>query len=187
MDDESNLEDIEPEEDDDNTDLSDAMLFGDEDDFDDFEDDTDDYELTTSSAPDSIETILDNMLDVASVEAVYGVPVEHRDSLIIPAAEVITAMGFGMGMGTGEQPAAQANGAPPSSGSGSGGGGGGTSRARPVAVIISGPDGVRVEPVFDLTKIALAGMTVGIFFLGMLGRIGRMRGRMRKIHNALED
>jgi hypothetical protein len=37
-------------------------------------------------------------------------------------------------------------------------GGGGSSSGRPVAIIVTGPEGVTVKPVFDFTKIILAGM-----------------------------
>ncbi len=55
--------------------------------------------------------------------------------------------------------------------SGGGGiGGGGGSMGRPVAIIIIGPDGVAVKPVFDLTKIALAGITAWTTMLAVLRR-----------------
>jgi uncharacterized spore protein YtfJ len=70
-------------------------------------------------------------------------------------------MGFGVGGGeTGELGADSG-----------GGGGGGSVYSRPVAVIISSPEGVRVDPVFDLTKIALAGMTTGLLMFGMVARL----------------
>ena len=54
---------------------------------------------------------------------------------------------------------------------GSGIGGGGGSAGRPVAAIIIGPEGVRVEPVVDVTKIALAVFTTAGAMLLMLGRM----------------
>ena len=45
--------------------------------------------------------------------------------------------------------------------------------SRAVAVVSVGADGVRVEPIFDITKIALA------FFM-MLGSTLMMRTRMRR-------
>jgi uncharacterized spore protein YtfJ len=51
----------------------------------------------------------------------------------------------------------------------SGGGGGGNIFSRPVAVIVAGPEGVRVTPVFDTTKIILAGLTaLGFMFSTLL-------------------
>ena len=45
-------------------------------------------------------------------------------------------------------------------GAGGGGGGGAGAMARPVAVIVVGPDGVRVKPVLDTTKLALTALGV---------------------------
>jgi hypothetical protein len=58
-------------------------------------------------------------------------------------------------------------------GGGGGGGGGGRVFARPVAVIVSGPDGVIVQPVVDATKIALAFFTALGFMVGMASRMRR--------------
>ena len=52
------------------------------------------------------------------------------------------------------------------------GGGGGSTMARPVASIIVGPDGVRVEPIFDITKIVVAFFTT---FFSMMITVGKMR------------
>ncbi len=62
------------------------------------------------------------------------------DRVVIPAATIEFSGGFGFG---GEGPA---NG---------GGGGGGHHTGRPVAVIEVGPEGVRVRPVVDFTKVGL--------------------------------
>jgi uncharacterized spore protein YtfJ len=86
-------------------------------------------------------------------------------------------MGFGMGVGSG--------GSDEQTGEGGGGGGGGFSLSRPVAVIVSGPDGVRVEPVIDATKIALAALTAGAFIIGMVGRLGRMRRTFKAMQKDL--
>ena len=57
-------------------------------------------------------------------------------------------------------------------GFGRGGGGGGGTTARPVAAIIMGPDGVRVEPIVDPTKIAIAFFTA---FGAMMIALRKMR------------
>jgi hypothetical protein len=56
--------------------------------------------------------------------------------------------------------------------------------SRPVAVIIASPEGVRVEPVVDVTKIALAALTAAGFMVGMLLRMNRPRKNMP---NLLEE
>ncbi len=109
----------------------------------------------------SSENTLREFLVTARVEAVYGEPVQHGDNMVIPAAEVLSGVAFGHGVGGGE------------GGAGGGGGGGGRSLARPVAVIISTPRGVSVEPVVDVTKVALG-------FFTMLGFMVSMASRMRK-------
>ena len=79
------------------------------------------------------------------VESVFSKPVEAHGYTVIQAAEVVSSGGAGYGRG--ESPGAESP--------GEGGGGGGVSFGRPVATVIIGPEGVRVEPVFDATKIAL--------------------------------
>ena len=66
-------------------------------------------------------------------------------------------------------------------GGGPGGGGGGRTFSRPVAVIVASTEGVRVTPVFDTTKIILAGLTaLGFMFTTLL----RMRSNK---HTGSED
>lgn len=121
-------------------------------------------------AGETFENIINGFLSVADVEAVFGAPIKQRDTIIIPAAEVTSVLGFGLGMGSdisGEDGKKVDSGA--------GGGGGGSSASRPVAVIISDSQGVRVEPIFDLTKIVLAGVTAAAFALGMMARLRDLR------------
>lgn len=112
-----------------------------------------------------MEDTIDKFLGAASVDAVYGKPVKQGDSVIIPTAEVLAGMGFGVGGGGGGDPEKGG------SGSGVGGGGGGRVLSRPVAVIIASPEGVRVEPVVDVTKVALAMFTALGFMVGMVARM----------------
>lgn len=88
--------------------------------------------------------------------------------------------GYGSGGGSGTEPdegeAVSENESQDERGAagfGGGGGGGGVSGGRPVAVISIGPKGVRVEPVVDVTKIALA-------FFTTLGSMFFMLAKMRK-------
>lgn len=137
---------------------------------------------TTNSASQVVNHTLENFLATANSEAVYHEPIKHGNALIIPAAEVVSVMGFGVGSGvsngsaeTGEE----AN----TSNSGGGGGGGGSVFSRPVAVIISTPEGVRVDPVFDLTKIALAGMTTGVLMFGMIARVWSLSKKIQGVQD----
>jgi uncharacterized spore protein YtfJ len=119
----------------------------------------------------AVQETLESFLEAADVNAVYAEPIQHGDTLIIPAAEVLSGIGFGMGYGTGESP--ESEGMSRGSGGGGGGGGGGRVFSRPVAAIIATPDGVRVEPILDTTKIALAALTAAGFMVSMIARMSR--------------
>jgi uncharacterized spore protein YtfJ len=120
-----------------------------------------------NQAVNTIETTLGKFLSAADVEAVYGSPVSQGEHTVIPAAEVLSLVGFGLGSGGGSQGAAEND----TTGSGSGGGGGGRMLARPVAAIIISPEGVRVEPIVDVTKIALAAFTALGFMAALFNRM----------------
>jgi uncharacterized spore protein YtfJ len=128
--------------------------------------------VTDSRAPtaQSVEQVMGQLVNSARVDVVFGQPIEREGATVIPCAEI--AVGLGMGAGTGP---VDEHGQPV----GSGGGGGGGSRGRPIAVIVMSKNGVRVEPVLDLTKIVLATFTTGGFMLIWLGRLIRT-GRSSK-------
>ena len=129
-----------------------------------------DEKIPQTPATNSVEQVLGQLANSARVDAVFGQPVERAGTIIIPCAEI--AVGLGMGTGSGPM---DEHGRP----TGSGGGGGGGSRGRPIAVIVMSNDGVRVEPVLDLTRIVLATFTTGAFMLVWLGRLARL-GRSGK-------
>jgi len=121
---------------------------------------------------------MDKLLAAAKPRAVYGEPITSGNYTVITASEVTAGGGFGYGFGGGSAPASAPGPTPGQEqekvGGGGGIGGGGGSAGRPVATIIIGPEGVRVEPVIDATKIALAIFTtVGAMWM-MLGRMRRM-------------
>lgn len=124
--------------------------------------------------------LLDRLMSVASPKTVFSEPVNKGEYTVITASEVWVSLGFGYGMGGGAGPAPEGNGATQSeapSGMGGGGGGGGMSQGRPVAAIIVGPNGVRVEPIVDPTKISL---TLFTSIFKMVGSVVLRRGRRRK-------
>jgi uncharacterized spore protein YtfJ len=113
----------------------------------------------------TIQRTMDQFLDAAKVEAVYGQPLQQGDRVIIPSAEVVSVMGFGLGSGVNtDQDQVEKN-------EGVGGGGGGRVFSRPVAVIIASPEGVRIEPVVDLTKVILAALTTFGFMAGLIAQM----------------
>jgi uncharacterized spore protein YtfJ len=115
-------------------------------------------EVTGITPIESVHANVDKFLSAAGVDRVYGEALEKGDTVIVPAAEVITSMGFGLGG------SARGEG---------GGGGGGYSTSRPVAVIIVTMNGVRVEPVVDVTKVALALFTTVGFMVSMWKKMKR--------------
>lgn len=123
---------------------------------------------------------LDRLFEAARPQSIFGEPVAVADSQVLTASETLTTIGFGFGLGGGEAPviepeaqqsAEQENESP--GGAGGGGGGGGMSTGRPVAVVRIDADGVTVEPIVDVTKIALAAFTA-------LGTMFFMFGKMAK-------
>jgi uncharacterized spore protein YtfJ len=128
--------------------------------------------LAPNPAVATVQTTMDRFLSAGNVEAVYGSPVSQGETTVIPAAEVLSIAGFGLGSGSGSR-----GGDNPEirGGSGGGGGGGGRVFARPVAVIIISPGGVRIEPVVDVTKIVLAVFTTLGFMVTMLRQMTRKK------------
>ena len=105
---------------------------------------------------------LSQLATTARADTVFGHPVERGDTTVIPCSEIAVGLGMGSGSGPVDEKGNQ-------TGGGSGGGGG--ARGRPVAAIIITKDGVRVEPIFDLTRIVLASLTTGAFMLFWVGRL----------------
>lgn len=125
------------------------------------------FDLAASA--NTMEATLGRFLDAARVEAVYGKPVQNDATIVIPSAEVLSVLGVGLGHGGGVRAG------------GGGGGGGGRVLARPVAAVVISPNGVRVEPIIDTTKIALAALTAAGFMIGMLIRMNRLHRRPRAL------
>ena len=119
---------------------------------------------------DPTEQALSKLVITASADAVFGEPVVNGNTTVIPCSEVVIGMGMGSGGGPVDENGNQ---------TGSGTGGGGGARGRPVAAIIITQDGVRVEPILDLTKIVLASLTTGAFILLWIGRLSLMRRSRR--------
>jgi len=104
--------------------------------------------------------VMEKLIGAADVAKVYGEPIRHGDTLLIPAAEVVAVAGFGIGSGSGVTGRVDGK---PTRGGGGGGGGGGRAMARSVAMIVAAPDGIRVAPIVDVSKIALAALTAAGF------------------------
>jgi uncharacterized spore protein YtfJ len=126
---------------------------------------------------DDVNSTMKAFIESASVDKVYGAAVEVGETKIIPTSENLVVMGFGAGGGYGESEF-EGEESPTGSegkgeGGGMGGGGGGKTLSRPVAVVIASPEGVRVEPVADRTKVIMAAITAAGFVAGMFLRMSR--------------
>lgn len=119
--------------------------------------------------------LMGKLFDITKPEAIYSQPISQGDYTIITASELTAGLGVGYGGGSGTAVNDEDNNS--TVGSGGGGGGGGGTLARPVAAIIIGPDGVRVEPIVDVTKLAIALFTA---FGAMWIALGKMRRAANK-------
>jgi uncharacterized spore protein YtfJ len=112
-------------------------------------------------------------------DVVFGSPVVSGAYTVITASEIAAGGGFGIGerMVPRSQPDTT-NVERPSRRPGLpmfGWGGGGGATGRPVALVIIGPDGVKIEPVVDVTRIV---MTVVLFWARVLpGLLRAGKGR----------
>jgi uncharacterized spore protein YtfJ len=95
--------------------------------------------------------------------ACFGEPISREGHTLIPVARVNFGYGLGFGGGTDARTVPAEDGSSEEthtdSGGGGGGGGGGGS-ATPVAIIDVSATGVRIEPIEDKTRMALAGITM---------------------------
>lgn len=115
-------------------------------------------ELSGVQSENTALAAIGKLFDVYQPGVVFSEPLTVDDNTVITAAEVHVGMGLGFGHGSG--------GDGDNDGQGGGVGGGGGSAGRPVAAIIIGPKGVQVEPIVDVTKIALAFFTtIGAMFM----------------------
>ncbi len=129
--------------------------------------------------------LINKLFSVARPSAIFGEPVSANGHTVITASEVHVGLGVGYGSGgaegfsppqdeeeAAEEMPEETEGEQSSGGYGTGygggGGGGGFSAGRPVAAIIIEPEGVRIEPIVDVTKLGLAFVTVlgSIFLMG---------------------
>lgn len=118
--------------------------------------------------------LLKASIEAGHVCAAFGEPVKEGERTVITAAEVSHGLGYGVGGGYGEgEPVSEDKETEAMRGGGGGGGGGAGAFARPVAAIIIEPQGVRVEPIVDVTKVVLA-------FFTMFGSMLMMLGQMHK-------
>lgn len=120
---------------------------------------------------DKAADVISQLFKIAEPGVVFSEPVKEGDYTVITASEISVGMGLGFGVGGGKDDEGEMG--------GGSGGGGGASAGRPVAAVIIGPNGVRIEPIVDPTKIAIAFFTtLGAMFMAWRG----MRGRGKLSH-----
>lgn len=126
----------------------------------------------SASAGNAVEQAIQHLASAARSSVVFGEPIERGEVTIIPCSEI--ALGMGTGGGSGTSQATQQAGA--ATGGGIGGGGG--ARGRPVAAIVISRGTVRVEPIVDATKVAMAAlMTLGTMAFWLIRLTSATRGR----------
>jgi uncharacterized spore protein YtfJ len=137
---------------------------------------------STTASWSATASVIEKLFSVTRPGAVFSEPVSAEGHTIITTSEVMVGMGVGYGIGAGSATAEESEEEDDQEaeversggeGYGGGGGGGGFSTGRPVAAIIIEPEGVRIEPIVDVTKLGLA-------FFTMLGSIFLMGLRMRR-------
>jgi uncharacterized spore protein YtfJ len=134
-----------------------------------------DFEFISESVTSQKEAnaLMERLIAAGNADAVFSPPVQQGEYTVITAAEARVAMGLGFGWGGASERDVEGEGSERQTGYGGGGGGGGATMTRPVAMIEIGPNGARVEPIIDPTKIVLA-------FVSMLISIFAMGAKLRK-------
>ena len=118
--------------------------------------------------------LMSTMFAAAEPAAIFSEPMVHGEYAVITASETIGGLGYGYGGGGGvDEPGDEAG--VGSYGSGGGGGGIGSILGRPVAAISIGPEGVRVEPIVDPTKIAIAFLTMIVAIVSSVRQARKMK------------
>ncbi len=105
----------------------------------------------------------------ATVDAVFGTPVESNNKLVIPIAAA--TYGFGLGLGASETSKPGESEASTRAWGGSGGGSGGGYIVRPVAVAVIDSEGVRVQSIIQEERIAIAGILMIAWTVFWLARV----------------
>jgi Sporulation protein YtfJ (Spore_YtfJ) len=123
-----------------------------------------------AAAPGPADRLMERLAELvgakATVQAVYGQPIQRGDVTVVPVARV--RWGFGGGGGSSEA-------APTAPASGSGGGGGVV--ADPVGYLEIGPMGATFKPIRGLRPSPLLVLAAGISAGIILRSVARLMGR----------
>lgn len=116
---------------------------------------------------DELQKQFQEMQNKAAVRTVFGEVIEVDGRRFIPVATVA----YGFGMGGGQGPTRQDKGDSPG-----GGGGGGAVRVEPIAVIEITEGTLKVQPIVNVTRVAIAGLLMGAWSVFWISRAMRNRG-----------
>ena len=94
------------------------------------------------------QQLLAQVTDNVTVARVFGDPVQHGDTVVLPCARIRGGAGGGTGSGA--------------SGEGSGNGSGGGYVATPAGVFVIRGDTVEWRPALDLTRIVVGGQVAAV-------------------------
>ncbi len=131
----------------------------------------------------SLLEMMEKLPSEVNVDAVFGSPQEYDGRVLIPVAEITYGYGVGFGSAEGVDTAPECTcdacdcsevdetETQDKSGHAVGGGGGIGAKARPIAYIEVGPEGVRVNSIEDEKKIALAGILLVAWTVGWIGLV----------------
>ena len=134
----------------------------------------DTFTLKSQDVGELSNLMADKIFAAGQPGAVFSAPVVSGPYTIITASEVAAAGGFGFGSGSGPTHAPDESSATGQARQfAGGGGGGGGSSGRPIAAIVVGPDGVKIQPIVDPTKIALAAIGAWLSIALLLVRRAR--------------
>jgi uncharacterized spore protein YtfJ len=111
---------------------------------------------------------LREMQGQAGVRVVFGEVMEIEGRKVIPVASVA----YGFGLGGGQTPKAGGNGA-------TGGGGGGGLRVEPLALVEVVEGKLRVQPIVNVTRLAMLGMLLVAWNVFWITRTIRVSVRAR--------
>ena len=130
------------------------------------------------SSPAPFEPIAALLERSLNIKHVYGEPVQHGDTTVIPVAQVAYGFGAGGGRGPGGRRVARPD-EPPSSDTGQaeaqGAGGGGGVRMTPAGALEIGPQGTRFVEFRPLAPLLIAA-AFGVLAGWLLGQHRRLPG-----------
>ncbi len=116
---------------------------------------------------DDLQKRFQEMQTKAGVRSVFGEVIELDGRKLIPVASVAYLFGVGGGQGPKRQEKGEAPG---------GGGGGGGIRIEPIALIEVTGGELKIQPIVNMTRIALAGMLLSAWIIFWVTRAVRKAG-----------